>query len=37
MGARHQVSIRYQIVPILGLLQTTKRHLGAWDVFLRVF
>lgn len=37
MRARQQVNIRYQVVPILGLLQTTKRHLGAWDVFLRVF
>lgn len=25
-----------EIVPVLGLLQTTKSHLGAWDVLLWV-
>jgi len=25
-----------QVVPVLGLLQTTERHLGAWNVLLRV-
>lgn len=33
LGGAH---IRDQIVPILGLFQTTKCHLGTRDVFLRV-
>lgn len=27
---------RDQVVPVLGLLQSTESHLGAWNVFLRV-
>jgi hypothetical protein len=31
------VNVRDQVIPILGLLETTESHLGTWDVLLRVF
>ena len=30
-------NIRDQVIPVLALLQATKSHLGAWDIFLWVF
>lgn len=29
-------NLRDQIIPVFALLQTTKSHLGAWNVFLGV-
>lgn len=35
-GSRRQICVRDQVVPVLGLLQSTESHLGSGDVFLRV-
>ena len=29
--------VRDQVIPVLGLLETTEGHLGTWNIFLGVF